>query len=162
MNCWTINKLLLHLLLMGVPIISRAQMPPIVEFTGQDEIEIRCGEEVEVSLSFLIPDDYYIQAHKLKNEYFLPTVLNLNQQEEIEVGEIRYPASIDYKYNDEEEPLEIFTKEIVFDIPMKVGKAYAGGADMTLTGSLYYQACSRSKCYYPRDLDFALKIKVIP
>jgi hypothetical protein len=161
MNCWTINKLLLHLLLMGVPIISRAQMPPIVEFTGQDEIEIRCGEEGKVTLSFLISDDYYIQAHELKNEYFLPTVLNLNQLEGIEVGEIRYPAPIHYKYNDEDEPLEIFTNEVVFDIPLKVGMAYAG-ADLTLIGSLYYQACSKSKCYYPRDLDFALKIKVIP
>lgn len=161
MNCWTINKLFLHLLLLGVPMISRAQMPPIVEYIGQEEIEIRSGEEGKVTLSFLVPEDYYIQAHELENEYFLPTVLNLNLPEGIEVGDIRYPASIHYQYSDEDEPLQIFTKEIVFDIPLKVGKAYVGDGDLTLSGSLYYQACSLSKCYYPRDLDFSLKVKVI-
>jgi hypothetical protein len=162
MNCWQTNKLLLFVpLWMLVQHMGHAQTH-FVAYTGMREIEMRKGKEEMIRLSFAIHDDFYIQAHQLENEFFIPTDLRIIAPEGIAVGEIRYPAGIKYHYTEEDAMLDIYTNTIEINVPVRVTDSAAGTNDLKLQGSLYYQACSKVKCYFPRNLDFTIRISLKP
>jgi hypothetical protein len=159
MNCWQANKVLLLVATFLLALTQLlAQTKPIVEYAGKREIKVMAGKEETISLAFSIIDDFYIQGHELENEYFIPTVLNITPSEHIVVGKLQYPPAIKYSYTDDA-VLDIYKKEMVISLPIQVIDSLAGASDLYLTGSLYYQACSKVKCYYPRTLDFTVKIK---
>lgn len=158
MNCWQTIKLLLFVPLgMLVQHAGQAQTH-FVAYTGKQEITIQKGAEEMINLSFAINDGYYIQAHQLENEFFIPTELKLIAPEGVEVGEIRYPAGIKYHSTEEDAMLDIYTNTIEINVPVRVTDSTASASDLKLQGSLYYQACSKSKCFYPRHLDFTVTI----
>lgn len=135
-----------------------AQVNPIVEYVGKREINVKAGKEKKISLVFSIMDNFYIQGNELQNEYFIPTVLKILHSDKIVVGNLQYPPAVKYRYTDET-ALDIYKKKMVITIPIQVKDSLANTADLYLKGSLYYQACSNVKCYYPRTLDFMVKLK---
>lgn len=162
MNCWQTGKVFGFILLLAVLQSQGFAQITFVEYTGKPEIEIRKGKEHLLKLSFVIGDEFYIQGHKLENEFFIPTDLTITPSEGIVVGAIQFPEATKYHYEEENMLLDIYTKTIVIKVPIRVIDSVANPTDLNVLGSLYYQACSKIKCYYPRTLDFTVNIKVKP
>lgn len=160
MNCSQVNKIPLLTISFFLTLTQLlAQVNPIVEYVGKREINVKAGKEKKISLVFSIMNNFYIQGNKLQNEYFIPTVLKILQSEGIVVGNLQYPPAVKYRYTDDT-VLDIYKKKMVITLPLQVKDSLASTPDLYLTGSLYYQACSNVKCYYPRTLDFMVKIKI--
>jgi hypothetical protein len=163
MNCWQTDKVVgLTLLLALVQGQGFAQSPSFVAYTGKQEIEIRKGKEHLLKLSFVIGDEFYIQGNKLENEFFIPTELTVTPSEGIVIGDIQYPQATKYHYEEENMLLDIYTKTLVITVPIQVIDSESNPPEMKVQGSLYYQACSKVKCFYPRTLDFTVNIQVKP
>lgn len=161
MRCWRTNKVLMAgLVLMCVPDFSYGQTQSFVSYTGEQAIELRKGKEEVVKLRFTIQDDFYIQGHNPANEYFIPTELTITASEGILVGDIHYPEPIKYYYADEAVELDIYKNTVVMIVPIQVSDTLVSTADLQVHGSLHYQACSKTKCYYPRNLTFMIRIQV--
>jgi hypothetical protein len=162
MNYWKISNLLGLVTTIVVSISQiHAQSLSIVDYIGKSEITLIPGKEETVELSFRVQNNFYIQGNKLKNEYFIPTSLNLRTSDGIAIGDIRYPEAIQYPYIEGDAPLDIYVNEITITVPVSLIVSIRSTNELRLTGSLYYQACSMSKCYYPRDLPFEVQINVV-
>jgi DsbC/DsbD-like thiol-disulfide interchange protein len=160
MNFWPNHKLskLWHGLLILFPLTATAQSHSVVEYAGKRQVIVKAGSEETLALTFTIKEGFYIQANKPDNDSFIPTQIHVQPSEGIIVGIIQYPKAALYRYDDEGTVLKIYRKEITIIIPIYVNKDINHVAEGQLSGFLYYQACSGSKCFYPRKLEFTLKV----
>ena len=57
------------------------------------------------------------------------------------------------------ETLAVFGDVLDIKVPVSTSKAMEKGTYF-INGILYYQACDASKCYFPHELDFSMRIMV--
>lgn len=162
MNCWQANSVWMWGWLVWLLLQSRgnAQAQSFVAYTGKPVMELRKGREKLIKLVFTIEEGFYIQGNKLSNEQFIPTELKITAPEGIQVGDFRYPEAATLYYGEADVQLEVFQNTLGITVPIKITGTLMSPADVKLQGSLYYQACSKTKCYYPRELDFTVNLKV--
>jgi hypothetical protein len=159
MSSWPNNNATLFGLAMLVQTFSFGQQG-MVAYTGNREIVVEVVEEgmANVKLTFMVIEGFYIQADKPENEAFIPTVLHVNASPGITPGEIQYPLPVTIRYGEGAEEINVYNGEVSIILPIKI--LDGASDDLHIKGSLYYQACSKMKCYYPRTVDFAVTVKV--
>jgi hypothetical protein len=103
-----------------------------------------------------IKDGFHIQADKVRDENFIPTVLTFEEQDEIVIGDPVFPNADEFYMEGAEEPIVVFGRVLKIQVPITV---LDFKKDMiNVKGKLHYQACDEKKCYFPRDLNFTVKI----
>ena len=126
---------------------------------GKTEIEGSAapGARVNAKLHFKIEKGYHTQSHKPSEEYFIPTVLKLENVAGIRVGEIKYPKGHDEKVEGLDKPLSVYDEEFIVTVPLALSAQAQLPA--TLTGTLNYQACKGATCYPPKKLKVEIKLE---
>lgn len=114
------------------------------------------GARVTAKLHFKIEKGYHTQSNKPSEEYFIPTVLKLENVAGIRVGEIKYPKGHDEKVDGLDKPLSVYDDEFILTVPLALSAQAQLPA--TLTGTLNYQACQGSTCYPPKKLKLEIKL----
>lgn len=160
MNFFKINSYV-HVCALYLLLITQvqAQTSSFVEFLGNTEVFIKPGGHKTVTLTFLINEKYHIQGAFIDNEYLIPTRLTFTSKEEIVIGSVQFPAPHKFWMASVDEPLEVFSNKLEIKVPLEVSKSSKRGV-YPMKGSLYYQACDSVKCYYPRNLDFEVKVLI--
>lgn len=159
MRCLRDNEIFLLVTLMWLQTTAYSQTQAMVEYTGNDEIEVVAGSHQMIDLHFSILSDFYIQGPHPENEAFIPTALKITLPDDIIVGEIQYPSTTAHTYG-EGLVSDIYKEDIIITLPVSVSTNAASAGDLYINGNLYYQACSKMKCYYPRTLDFRVRLVV--
>lgn len=92
--------------------------------------------------------------------------LALDQNQYVKVQPMRYPASEIYDFKPLNERVPVFQKpfrlaqEIVLDGSPAGQEALKGKEDVTITGTLQYQACDDTTCYNPVSLPVSWKVRL--
>lgn len=162
MNYWLTNKTyLLWLILVIFLSPAQGQEPSFVQLHEEPEFTIVAGEEQFVPLSFLIKEGYHIQADQVKDENLVPSVLSMeaSNPNEVTMGNPVFPPPVEFWMDGVEEPLLVFSSILTVNVPLKTAKSTEKG-ELSIKGKLHYQACDVSKCYFPRDLPFVMKINI--
>ncbi len=108
------------------------------------------GGRVTATLRFKIEPGFHTQSNKPSEDYFIPTVLKLDNLAGIKAGEIKYPAGHEEKVDGLDKPLSVFDKEFAITVPLAISAQARLPA--TLTGTLSYQACKGAVCFPPKKL----------
>ncbi|MEX2569348.1 MAG: protein-disulfide reductase DsbD domain-containing protein [Cyclobacteriaceae bacterium] len=140
-------------------ILAQVQERRFVELKDEPEFTISPGEEKQLTISFLIKDGYHIQANRVNDENLIPSVLTFEASEEVIIGDPVYPKPDEFKMEGVEEALPVFGEILEIKVPVRTANPVEKGTFL-IQGKLYYQPCDASKCYYPRELDFRMKIAI--
>jgi hypothetical protein len=140
-------------------LFAQVQDSRFVELKDELEITMRPGKEKQISLSFLIKDGYHIQANRVQDENLIPSVLSLEAPEGLIIGDPVYPQADEFKMEGVEEALHVYGDVLKIDVPVRTIQYVEKGAFL-IKGKLHYQACDAFKCYFPRDLNFIMKINI--
>ena len=108
-------------------------------------------------LKFRIDEGIHIQSHKMINQNFIPTTLHLQASAGMECGDIIFPATHAFRLLGSDESVEVFSNEMIVKVRLK---SVGTEKNYRIRGSLYYQACTEMKCFFPRTLDFDLPVSI--
>jgi DsbC/DsbD-like thiol-disulfide interchange protein len=114
------------------------------------------GARVTATLKFKIEPGFHTQSHQPSEDYFIPTVLKLDNVAGIKAGELKYPAGKEEKVDGLDKPLSVFDKEFAITVPLAISAQAKLPA--TLTGTLTYQACKGAVCFPPKKLKVEVKL----
>lgn len=160
MNCFLRTSIrLLTVLLLCFTFKGHAQETAFVSFEGKEVYTLEAGEPHQITLAFQIKEGYHIMAHILKESNFIPTTLSMTGSEDVIFKDPVFPEGEEYFLEGSEEAMLVYTGELEVAIPFSLRDTTKGG-QYTLTGELYYQACSDVKCFFPRNLAFTVEVHV--
>jgi hypothetical protein len=109
-------------------------------------------------IAFKIREGYHIQSNNVSDENLIPTTVTLtNIPPDIQLNDPVFPESRDFKLNGSDVPMKVFHHILMVNYPGKVKKEATTGTFM-IQGNLHYQVCDSVKCYFPRDLPFAINL----
>ena len=147
------------ILFLQINALIYAQEPSFVQLNREPEFLIAPGEQQHITLSFLIKEGYHIQANQVKDENLIPTVLSIDTSGVFILGDPIFPEAVEFEMKGVEEALHVYSNVLEITVPVQVVKSVEK-KEFTMNGTLHYQACDASKCYFPRDLHFTMKVNV--
>lgn len=115
-------------------------------------LELRAGEEVELPLTVRIRRGYHINSDNPAEEYLIPTRVTWNAAP-LEVMSVEYPEAEIVIYEFSDEPLLVYSGDIVIRTRFKVPSKPPSGLS-EIAGSLRYQACNDKACLAPATAEF--------
>ncbi|HVB36559.1 MAG TPA: protein-disulfide reductase DsbD domain-containing protein [Candidatus Acidoferrales bacterium] len=119
------------------------------------------GTTFEVAVVVGIMPGFHMNAHKVSEDYLIPTALTAKLPSGIEEVGTSYPDGVSKKLGFDEKPLSVYTGHFTVRVRMSAA-ANAPLGKMNLPFTLQYQACNDSACLPPVKIPVIAKIDVAP
>ena len=123
------------------------------------------GAPFQLKVELDIPKSYHINSSKPLEDYLIPTSLQLQPLEGLEIKDVRYPVALMKKFSFSDAPLAVY-EGVVRIIVEAVPSPVLIGSPQELTGELHYQACTESMCLpeevVPVTVPFSVSGEVAP
>ncbi len=149
------------LLLIGSVWAQSMDEKPFVIMAPISKVQMRAGSTRVVNLDFRVGAEYHINSHTPKSPLLIPTVLKVEPQAPLTLGDVKYPAGQDMSFPfSGDEKLNVYSGDFSIDAPVKV-PANAAAGTYPVKGILRFQACDHSACYPPRNLPVEFQVTVI-
>lgn len=118
------------------------------------------GDVAKVAFRFTLPDEWHVQAHKPRDPYLIPTVLDLaDLPGGFSVDSFAYPEAEEFSLEFSPEPLLVFPHAFVVGASLSIDEGIAPG-EYSLGGTLTYQACDDKACLAPATIPVSVDIAV--
>jgi len=117
------------------------------------------GKKIEVEIPIQIGAEYHIQANPASAPRLIPTTIEIEGAEGIEVGKPVYPKGNVYRQQGSVETISVYSGDIKIKIPLSVKPAGKPG-EYVLKGKLRYQACNEKICFFPTSLPVEIPLQV--
>lgn len=124
-----------------------------VRLLSEPTIKIAADGTTAIQLQFEVAEGYHIMTNQDSEEHFITTSLTLKSNEAIQFGTPQFSEAVAYYLEGVEQPLMVF--EGVFLVTVSIRSTTA--ILPALEGELYYQACDKGKCFFPRELEITFK-----
>jgi thiol:disulfide interchange protein DsbD len=108
-----------------------------------------------------ISSGLYIHGTKESGSGLIPTVLSFPEHAEIRLENVQFPTPAKKRFDHAEEPVEIFSGEILVRATLVVNEKAPTGKQV-INGQLSYQACSSRSCLPPENVPVLLVLSVAP
>lgn len=161
MHYWLLNKIiaLWLILLLNLNMLVVEQETAFVQLNREPEFSISPGGDQQVQLSFLIREGYHIQANQVRDENLIPSELSFEATDGLILGDPHFPEAVEFSMKGTEETMDVFSDTLEVRLPVSPLEQTGKGLFL-IKGRLHYQACDDAKCYYPRDLNFTMRINI--
>jgi hypothetical protein len=145
--------------------VARAQMGPALArtvVTSQNYVSLAPvprGRTFEVAVVARIKTTYHINAHKVLDEFLIPTEIEGQAPAGFRLVSTDYPAGELRQFSFSKKKLAVYTGQVI--VRMKVeaeGKAPLGATELPF--SLRYQACNDTMCLPPVKIPVSVKLTV--
>ena len=107
---------------------------------------------------FEIAGDYHIQSNEPLDEYLIPTKLTLSESIS-DIGLAQnpiYPSTKEFMLGGTD-LLLVFDEILIIKVPIMITSK---PGEYQVAGTLKYQACDESSCYYPRKVEFKQAVRI--
>ena len=132
--------------------LAHAQTPPppaqLTPLTATDSVH--AGEPARLALQVKLPEHFHTNSNKPHDPSLIPITLSIDVPAGGSADEVVFPAAEDLKTAITPEPLSVFTGTFYVGVAVHVPQSAAG--DIAINGSLRYQACDETQCYFPKTL----------
>lgn len=135
------------------------QEESFVELASEKEWILPPGEQRNIVLLFDIRKGYHIQANKVFDDNLIPTILTVKHNEAFVTESPIFPEAKTFYLKNVPDPMLVFHDQLNITLRVRTAAKIKSGF-YAIHGNLHYQACDSIKCYFPRDLDFNIRIKV--
>jgi len=150
------NKFLLFftgLILFGVqPLYSQFGAPnDIVRIKSYQSLDkVYSGTEFKIALEADVKNGWHINSNMPKEDYLIPTKLNLTDSTDFKLTKIVYPHAKDIKLDFSEKSLSVFEGKIYIGGIIKSANLDPGKYNLIL--KFRYQACNNQSCLPPNSV----------
>jgi len=139
-------------MLAGVLWVAATFLPPASPAESPDVVSgrlVREGRALVVEAT--IEPGWHINAHRPRDEFLIPTSLDVTAPTGVTLGAVEYPAPVERKLAFSEEPLLLYEGRI------RMRSTLTGEAKGRFEARLRYQACDDTRCLPPKTLLLALE-----
>ena len=146
--------------LLAMPAFAQFGMAgPDIEYeVVQEKDAAPAGSEVRLLFTFTLDDRWHVNAHEPLEQFLIPTVLSIEEDERYTVKAIVYPEYKLYTFDFSEEPLAVYEDVFYIGAVLQLQENLEPG-EILLNGQIRYQACDDTQCAPPRTK--ALEISLI-
>lgn len=136
--------------------LASSGAPHVLDVTA-DEGEATAGSGGELAVHVRIGADFHVMSNAPSKPNYVATVVELSGPPGVTFDRPRYPAPVSYRLSDTE--ISTFHGDLDIAVPFTVAATAATGAQ-EIHGTLHYQACTASRCLFPRDAAFGTTLNV--
>ncbi|HZS45061.1 MAG TPA: cytochrome c biogenesis protein CcdA [Blastocatellia bacterium] len=122
-----------------------------------DSPSVQAGKSFNVVVSVDIKEGFHINSNKPLQDFLQPTQVELSPFTGLTYSAAVYPKPLMEKFAFSPDELSVFAGHVVFKIPVKAAKDFAGG---TVEGSFHTQACNDKFCLAPATVKFQVPVTV--
>ncbi len=117
------------------------------------------GGSLPIAVELDIDGLWHINAHKVNDEYLIPTEISVEAPEGIAVQEIVYPKAVEKRLSFSEEKLALYDGVVYIGFLITVDGAFPAG-DTSIVATVTYQACDNEKCIAPESKRLTIPIRI--
>lgn len=119
------------------------------------------GSTFEIGVVVGIMPGFHMNAHKVSDDYLIPTNLTAKPPAGIKEVQTLYPDGTNLKLSFSDKPLSVYTKQFTVRAKFSTSATLRLGK-MSLPFTLQYQACNDSACLPPIRIPVIAKIDIAP
>jgi thiol:disulfide interchange protein len=134
----------------------RADVTPLVTADG-----VAAGASTRLMLQVTLPEGLHVQSDRPRDPSLIPTVLTVDAPAGVTVRSLIYPEPIDTTLVGQSQPLAVFEHTFVAGAEIALASTLPPG-DLTIPGSLRYQACNDRVCFAPLTAPVTWTLRVLP
>jgi thioredoxin:protein disulfide reductase len=146
---------------------SAAQSPKpneLVKITGASIVPaLNPGSESSLKVDAQVIDGWHINSSKPFSDDYIPTKMSVDAPVSITVGKVNYPPAqtltLEFAPGDQ---LSVYSGNIAFDAPLKVGGDFAPKTGDMIVVTIAYQGCNNTQCLRPASVTKTIEIKMPP
>jgi DsbC/DsbD-like thiol-disulfide interchange protein len=124
------------------------------------ELTIQAGKTGTITILINVKDGYHIQSNKTKDEFLIPTTIEIENNKYFETGKAAFPSTKKFRLQGTEEDLDVFGNYIEVKIPLQINTMVKKG-NHSIRAKLKYQACDERTCLAPKTIDFIINLHII-
>ncbi len=153
------NFLIIFLISIFLSITISAKTPTVSVdiMPSTDRYEVTGSYPVLFRLT--VAKGWYIHG-AIKEEYLIPTVLELKHADGIKVDNIQFPDPQKKKFEYTDKAVDVYADTFYVQGLVKVAQDAATGLK-SITGELSYQACSKASCLAPETVPVKIDVDVV-
>ena len=141
------------------PLPARAQPPsPISVTTVTEAAGAHAGSSYRVAVQARLDAGFHVNSNEPLEDGLIPTELSFDPPDGVRVEGIAWPESFLFEVGGE--PLAVFEEEFVIGAGLTLDPDLELG-EYVVAGSLRYQACDDTICYFPTTADLEFRLFVV-
>lgn len=122
-------------------------------------VTVQAGRQSVISVSVEVKNGYHIQANEVKDEYIIPTTLEIDGGKEFVIKKQVFPSAKKFKLEGTDQYLDVYDGR--FEIQTSfIAQTKSQKKVHHLNGKLNYQACDSVRCLFPRTVEFLIEVNV--
>jgi thiol:disulfide interchange protein DsbD len=121
---------------------------------------IRPGMSFRVALEATIKEGLHIHSHNPTDEFLVPTVVELGEQDGVLYSPVSYPKPVFRSFAFSKEKLSVYEGKTRFFTQGRIPDKTLPGVVM-VSGILSYQACDDKACFMPTHVRFKAPLTVV-
>lgn len=130
----------------------------IVTVTAR-EVKVDRGENAVMHIYVTVKNGFHIQAHKVNDEFIIPTTLDINTGEIVKMEQQIFPPAKKFRLEGTADYLLVYDGSFEISVPCRAGEKIQKGKYI-LSAKLHYQACNNKTCFFPKTVNFSISVKV--
>lgn len=138
--------------------LALAAGEPVVTVKTSEPVVPR-GGKIEARVTVTVKDGFHVQANPASEPYLIPLQLELAGAGPIRVGDLIYPPGVPYRLQGATTDLSTYEGTFDLRVPLEAAKDAATG-NVSVSGTLKYQACNDRLCLKPATLPVMLTVRV--
>jgi DsbC/DsbD-like thiol-disulfide interchange protein len=123
------------------------------------EWQVNPGAGFEITVRLKIADGWHINSHRPRQEYLVPTAVEISEGPHVLPGTITYPNGEPITLGASAEPLSVYSGSVSFVVPLRLD-LHAEPGPMTVELTVHFQACDDSSCLAPQRVTVAVPLEV--
>ena len=117
------------------------------------------GSELKAALVLNIKEGWHINSDNPEDEFLIPTRVNFDVPEGVEVKKIIFPQAKYMRFAFSEDSLLVYEGQAVIGVVLKIGDAVTG-PEASISGEVNYQACNDFSCLPPETVQFSAVLPI--
>jgi len=133
----------------------------ILEFSVYKSFDkIQPEGEIKLAFKLSVKEGWHINSDKPKEDFLIPTELNLSSDFSFQKSKIIYPEAEDIKLDFSDIPLSVFEGEIFIGTTIKIPKNTELG-EKRIIAEFTYQGCNNATCMAPETIIDTIAINIV-
>lgn len=117
------------------------------------------GQKNPLSIAIEVKEPYHINSEQPTEDYLVPTAIRFEKKNGFVFGEIQLPEPQIKKLAFSATPLSVYEGTFAAETSVTLPSSFAG-EEVTIAGTVHYQACDDNSCLAPTDLRFSQTFKI--
>jgi cytochrome c biogenesis protein CcdA/thiol-disulfide isomerase/thioredoxin len=142
---------------------SVAAQPPQVTINPVGETDaVHSGSTARVALEVTLDPGYHVNSDTPLDDSVIPTLLRLDPPDGISLEGVAFPEAIQLVGPlGPDQPLAVFEEEFLIGAALTIDASLSPGG-YAVPGTLRYQACNDTQCFFPTTVPIQFDVTVAP